>query len=78
MVCPLGGDDSPLTDVIIDRIAHDSYRINITSFIKSTMSLDGCWRLCTQMELKRQFSGIWKTTVSDEYQNYYREMYENR
>ena len=27
----LGGDDSPLADVIIDRIAHDSYRINITS-----------------------------------------------
>lgn len=27
----LGGDDSPLTDAIIDRIAHDSYRINITS-----------------------------------------------
>ena len=27
----LGGGDSPLADVIIDRIAHDSYRINITS-----------------------------------------------
>ena len=27
----LDGDDSPLTDAIIDRIAHDSYRINITS-----------------------------------------------
>ena len=27
----LGGDDSPLADTIIDRIAHDSYRINITS-----------------------------------------------
>ena len=27
----LGGDDSPLADAIIDRIAHDSYRINITS-----------------------------------------------
>ena len=25
------GDDSPLADAIIDRIAHDSYRINITS-----------------------------------------------
>ena len=27
----LGGDDSPLADAIIDRIAHDSYRINITN-----------------------------------------------
>ena len=27
----LGGDDSPLADAIIDRIAHDSYCINITS-----------------------------------------------
>ena len=27
----LGGDDSPMADAIIDRIAHDSYRINITS-----------------------------------------------
>ena len=27
----LGGNDSPLVDAIIDRIAHDSYRINITS-----------------------------------------------
>ena len=27
----LGGDDNPLADAIIDRIAHDSYRINITS-----------------------------------------------
>lgn len=27
----LGGDASPLVDAIIDRIAHDSYRINITS-----------------------------------------------
>ncbi len=27
----LGGDDSPLADAIVDRIAHDSYRINITS-----------------------------------------------
>ena len=27
----LGGDDSPLADAIIDRIAHDSYRIIITS-----------------------------------------------
>lgn len=27
----LGGDDSPLADAIIDRIAHDSYQINITS-----------------------------------------------
>lgn len=27
----LGGDDSPLADVIIDRIAQDSYRINVTS-----------------------------------------------
>ena len=27
----LGGGDSPLTDAIIDRIAHDSYRINVTS-----------------------------------------------
>ena len=27
----LGGDDSPLADAIIDRIADDSYRINITS-----------------------------------------------
>ena len=27
----LGGDDSPLADAIIDRIAHDSYIINITS-----------------------------------------------
>ena len=27
----LGGDDSPLADAIIDRIAHDSYRINIKS-----------------------------------------------
>lgn len=27
----LGGGDSPLADAIIDRIAHDSYRINITS-----------------------------------------------
>ena len=27
----LGGDDSPLADAIIDQIAHDSYRINITS-----------------------------------------------
>ena len=27
----LGGADSPLADAIIDRIAHDSYRINITS-----------------------------------------------
>ena len=27
----LGGEDSPLADAIIDRIAHDSYRINITS-----------------------------------------------
>lgn len=27
----LGGNDSPLADAIIDRIAHDSYRINITS-----------------------------------------------
>ena len=27
----LGGDESPLADAIIDRIAHDSYRINITS-----------------------------------------------
>ncbi|MBO4234895.1 MAG: IS21-like element helper ATPase IstB [Firmicutes bacterium] len=27
----LGGSDSPLTDAIIDRIAHDSYMINITS-----------------------------------------------
>lgn len=26
-----GGDASPLADAIIDRIAHDSYRINITS-----------------------------------------------
>ena len=26
----LGGDASPLADAIIDRIAHDSYRINIT------------------------------------------------
>jgi DNA replication protein DnaC len=30
----LGGDDSPLADAIIDRIAHDSYRINITSIDK--------------------------------------------
>ena len=27
----LGGDASPLANAIIDRIAHDSYRINITS-----------------------------------------------
>ena len=27
----LGGDASPLADAIIDRIAHDSSRINITS-----------------------------------------------
>lgn len=27
----LGGDASPLADAIIDRIAHDSCRINITS-----------------------------------------------
>ena len=27
----LGGDASPLADAIIDRITHDSYRINITS-----------------------------------------------
>ena len=27
----LGGEDSPLADAIIDRIAHDSYQINITS-----------------------------------------------
>ena len=27
----LGDDASPLADAIIDRIAHDSYRINITS-----------------------------------------------
>ncbi len=27
----LGGEASPLTDAIIDRIAHDSYQINITS-----------------------------------------------
>ncbi len=27
----LGGDGSPLADAIIDRIAHDSYMINITS-----------------------------------------------
>lgn len=27
----LGGDNSPLADAIIDRIAHDSYMINITS-----------------------------------------------
>lgn len=27
----LGGEASPLADAIIDRIAHDSYRINITS-----------------------------------------------
>lgn len=27
----LGGGASPLADAIIDRIAHDSYRINITS-----------------------------------------------
>ena len=27
----LGGDASPLADTIIDRIAHDSYRVNITS-----------------------------------------------
>ena len=27
----LGGDASPLADTIIDRIAHDSYCINITS-----------------------------------------------
>lgn len=27
----LGGDDSSLADAIIDCIAHDSYRINITS-----------------------------------------------
>lgn len=27
----LGGDESPLVDSIIDRIAHDSYRINIKS-----------------------------------------------
>ena len=27
----LGGGDSPLADAIIDRIAHDSYQINITS-----------------------------------------------
>ena len=27
----LGGDDNPLADAIIERIAHDSYRINITS-----------------------------------------------
>ena len=26
-----GGEDSPLVDAIIDRIAHDSYQINITS-----------------------------------------------
>ena len=26
----LGGDASPLADAIIDRIAHDSYRVNIT------------------------------------------------
>ena len=25
-----GGDDCPLADIIIDRIAHDSNRINIT------------------------------------------------
>ncbi len=27
----LGGDSSPLADAIIDRLAHNSYRINITS-----------------------------------------------
>lgn len=27
----LGGDDSPLADAIMDRIQHDSYRINIVS-----------------------------------------------
>ena len=27
----VGGDASPLADAIIDRIAHDRYRINITS-----------------------------------------------
>ena len=27
----LGGDASPLADAIIDRIAHDSYHVNITS-----------------------------------------------
>ncbi len=27
----LDGEDSPLADAIIDRIAHDSYQINITS-----------------------------------------------
>lgn len=27
----LGGEASPLADAIIDRIAHDSFQINITS-----------------------------------------------
>lgn len=37
-----GGDDSPLADAIIDRIAHDSYRINITR-------IDYCPVLCTDL-----------------------------
>ena len=29
MVRPHGGDDSPLTEAILDRIMHDAYKINI-------------------------------------------------
>ena len=38
----LGGDDSPLADAIIDRIAHDSYRINITASMLNM--IDQCER----------------------------------
>ena len=47
----LGGEDSPLADAIIDRIAHDSYQINITSinaehdrFMREVYGLDKSMR----------------------------------
>ena len=45
----LGGDDSPLADAIIDRIAHDSYRINITSM----NMIDQCVRYMARISITR-------------------------
>ena len=56
----LGGDDSPLADAIIDRIAHDSYRINITSIDaehdKSMREVYGFLHIFSHETFKRIFT----------------------
>ena len=68
----LGGDDSPLADAIIDRIAHDSYRINITSIdaehdisMREVYGLDKTLRGMNILTSRNRDSGAVETYIPD-------------